>query len=100
MARIILTHGDVAFGDQLAAALEAAGHEVLRVDRKRSVVPQPQTPGDLEIAITQAAGIHPGLRLRVTRRPQGKRYVGALALKLSEPIDVERTLAALKQFVS
>ena len=98
-ARITLAHEDIAFADLLAEALRAEGHEVVRVAGQGCVVTPPQTD-NMEIAISQATGRFPGLRIRLAGVPAGKPYAGALAQLLADPVDVERAVAAVKLFVS
>ena len=99
-ARIHLAHQDAAFAERLAAALQAEGHEVVRVGDQNLAVPPPGAFDGLEIAITQAtAGRYQSLRIRVTGIPKDKPYAGALGQLLAEPVDVERAIAAVKLFL-
>ena len=98
-ARITLAHEDIAFAERLATALRAEGHEVVRVGDENLAVPPPQATDGIEIAITQAAGRYPGLRIRLTGFPKDKPYAGALGQLLAEPVDVERASAAVRLFL-
>lgn len=97
MARITLTHGDPDFADPLAAALRAEGHEVI-TDPSFMVRPLRETDA-LEIAITQAIGRRPGLRIRVTGVPRDRTYGGAWAQILADPVTVADTMQALSLFI-
>jgi hypothetical protein len=98
-ARIIVRHDDPAFLVPLVAALEDAGYEVQADHDVTASIPPPRATDKLEITISRGGQRYRGLRIRVTGFHAGTPYAGPLGQFLTEPIQIQDVVRAVRSFV-
>jgi hypothetical protein len=97
-SRIIVVHADKDFTDELATRLMQDGHEVVVVDSPEGHVTAPRSADVLELTVTRASALFPGVRIRVTGLPAGGAYAGFLGQSLADRVSVQNLMDALARF--